>query len=702
MLLGCSVNLSIAPLPSTSSLGNEQHSYDYSVQASIITRRGGGTSDENYGVGTTSCGDRVFIGSYTDSYHYMKTGAVYIYSLSSSGRWELDSKVHPSYISSDIYFGWSLACQSRDYVAVGAYADSSQGLSKAGAVYMYAETETRSSSSGNIVTSWQEKGVLYSENPQAHENFGWAVSVSENLMAVSAIGNAELFSECGVVYMYKYTAPATDDSRRRVLQHDSDNGEDVGGDEVSGGSPPGWQLEAVLSSPDPYPYMNFGWSVGLHGGVVVVGAPWMHSRRGEVYIYSRELTENSAYDDLYYMDEGEFIYTLEDSLSAASLSALTRGIEEEGRIYEVDTKSYFGHSVSIDGDVVVIGHYLGHIYNRGSDGDIDGDGDGEEARLVRTGSAYVCRLDSNSATNKVTLIANLGHLVARQLEEFSFFGYDVSVSGRTIVVGAPGDGHSNRNSSVFVFTAESDRRKWRLSRHWHGAEFAPSAPDTPAHQLAPSRFGVSTTASNGGGVVFASDSKGMSADYVQTGCVFSWVGIQVDEEQSAVMTALVTPITLAVGVIAAAFLIIGAIVWMKRRQRTGAEGGILGGDDNISMAIGTSDSEESSSFFFRSVSRIAYILRTRLSPRANMQMVSLPTESLHGMDSSSGGHSSCGDQASHSCADVDTRRLISTAQAVADDDKHPCSEEVSELIRSYRRDWISPERFQQEFQRLVF
>ena len=739
----------LASSPSAASDYN-LYTYEKPVDVSRITRKGGGTDDENYGMGLSSCGERVFIGSYTDQYHYIKTGAVYIYTLSSSGQeWNLESKLHPMFTSSDTYFGWSLACSTSSSVAVGAYGDNSLGMDKAGAVFMFDYIPTGTDSLGSLVGSWQEQGVLYSDNPQEHEYFGWAVAVDVDLLVVSAIGNSELFTECGVVYVYKYsvTAATTASSTNSMYagsspqyatrsnagqDTDNDNNDDNNNnddndnnndyvDNKAASAPPGWVLEAVIAPSDPYAYMNFGWSLGAYGDVVVVGAPWMFSRRGVVYVYNRGLTENSAYDDLYYMDEGEYTYSLENTIYSATLT-------QDTDLLEMDTKSYFGYSLAIDQDLLVIGHYLGHAYHSTSgsgSGSRQTEGEIDYTSLMRSGRAYVCRVtrsststDTGTDTDTVTMVADLGELAASALGEYSFFGYDVSISGHTIVVGAPGDGHANRNTSVFVFTAEDANREfWKLSQHWHGDDFAPSAPDRTAEQLHPSRFGIVTATSQEGGVVFVTDSHGMSSDYIQTGCVFAWSGVFYvpSDHTHLLMNVFYAPLFWVVLALSVVMVTSGCVVMSKKRQRSDVDN-ILGDDQNISMTIGSGKEEEcgeSNWLLVRLINRVSFVLQRRLSSaKDGMQMVSLPTDSTHGEgegereedynfannNQQRGSHSTSGSMT----ATLDTRKLIATAQAVADDDNHPNHEEVAELIRSYKREGISSERFQKEFQRLIF
>mmetsp|Transcript_2458 Transcript_2458/g.4407 ORF Transcript_2458/g.4407 Transcript_2458/m.4407 type:complete len:723 (+) Transcript_2458:119-2287(+) len=687
--------------------------YSYhSADPTVLTRKGGGEEGENYGLGIASCGHRVFIGSYTDKYHYVQTGAIYIYSTSAEGTWNLESKLHPSYTSSEAYFGWSVTCEGNGTVAVGAYGDNSLNIQKAGAVYLYSYVEA--SSSRSVRGTWQEQGIFYSNNPQEHEYFGWAVAIDGDIMAVSAVGNAEMYTACGVVYVFKYTGSAA----ARRLQ-DNDDGGDDSNDDVDGDNdninndnddyqytpslPAGWELESVIAPTDPYAYMNFGWSLSLSDQVVVVSAPWMLSRRGVVYVYERELTENSAYDDIYYMNEGEYTYTLMSTVYSGSLT-------KDADLFEIDTKSYFGHSVAIDGDVVVIGHHLGHSYTSESTSVSGHTGDAGSYTSSRTGRVFVCRLDQSGTspgTGTVTLIADLGDIVSDRIKEYSFFGYDVSISGRTIIVGSPGDINYDGNASVFLFSATDDSRNdWVLTEHWQGVEYKPQSPDYSTKRLEPSRFGIATAVNDRGNLVFASDSHGMSVDYIQTGCVFAWTGFwiaslgnDISESSSSGWVWLSAVLLLSLGVI------IVVVVKKQRQEKRGHVDGILDEwDQSMSMAIGA-DSDDTRRGAFQVVDRVLSVVakfRDRCWGRggfmSDMQMTSLPTESMH--DDDGGVHHRPG--AVLGSAAVDSRKLIATAQAVADDENHPNHEEVAELIRSYRREWITSERFQKEFQRLIF
>lgn len=691
---------------------NKDHVYSFTgegVSEHVLTRKGGGEKGDNYGLGVATCGRRAFVGSYSDSFHYTHTGTVYVYTLaptssssfSSSStttstmlgegvaeEWVLEDKLHPTYSSADVYFGWSLACQGNSSLAVGAYGDNSLGIQKAGAVYLYSYVSASYKGSGG----WEVQGIFYSVSPQEHEYFGWDVALDDNLLVVSAIGNADLYTACGVVYVYKYNKITL--ITRRMQEGDTD--ENVNNDHDDGympyvsKTPDGWDLESVIAPADPYAYMNFGWSVSLYDQSVVVSAPWMFARRGVVYVYSRGLTENSAYDDLYYMDEGEYAYTLVSTVYSGTLT-------DDSDLFEADSKSYFGYSVAIDDDLIVIGHHLGHTYSKSN------------GEMRRTGRVFVCRLEEESSittsTRSVTMIADLGEIVEDRIDEFSFFGYDVSIAGRTIVVGAPGDIHTNSNTSVFVFTAkDSSRNDWTLTQHWRGRDYAPYSPDLPSDQLEPTRFGIATSINEEGNLVFVSDNNGMSVDYIQTGRVYAWIGILYDDSNDTQDMSIST--TFWIFSVFVVSMSIGMIAIVSKRRRPKLPRSdlddILGDEDeSILMAIGTGDDSNSSSEFVRTLLRYGSLITSSYNQiwsrngMEGVQMARIPTESIHGDDS--------GDQGSRSSAStVDSRKLIATAQAVADDDNHPNHEEVAELIRSYKREWINTERFQKEFQRLIF
>jgi len=155
---------------------------------------------------------------------------------------------------------------------------------------------------------------------------------------------------------------------------------------------------------------HFGRSVSISGDVAVIGAPWTDEwgpSSGSAYVFRRDDngTPSDPSDD-FWVEQAKLI---------ASDAA-------EG--------DQFGYSVSISGDVAVIGAHL----------DDDGGHD--------SGSAYVFEKPPGGWED-MTETAKLTAADAAVNDEF---GDSVSISGDVAVIGAPGDDDGGYNSgSAYVF-----------------------------------------------------------------------------------------------------------------------------------------------------------------------------------------------------------------------------------------------------------
>ena len=152
------------------------------------------------------------------------------------------------------------------------------------------------------------------------------------------------------------------------------------------------------SSPSSEAY--FGISVAISGNTAVVGAHG-ENRTGLAYIFE------------YQSDSNTFVQ------------------KAELRAYAGQSGDAFGLSVAIDGDTVVVGAYRN-----------------DPNSLTDAGSAYIfVKPLSGWATATEDAILNNYHNTI-----YDFFGYSVSISGDTVVVGARGDDDSGTNSgSAYIF-----------------------------------------------------------------------------------------------------------------------------------------------------------------------------------------------------------------------------------------------------------
>ena len=162
----------------------------------------------------------------------------------------------------------------------------------------------------------------------------------------------------------------------------------------SGGT---WSQQALLTSGTSS--TRFGWSVSISGDYAVVGAyldDTGGSDRGKVYIYKRSGTT----------------WTEQTTIQASDAAISDR----------------FGRSVNIDGDTIVIGAYY------------------EAEGGTEAGAVYVFTGSGSTWTQQVKLMAG-------DIEAQDWFGWSVSISGNTIVVGANQEATGGNNAgAAYVFT----------------------------------------------------------------------------------------------------------------------------------------------------------------------------------------------------------------------------------------------------------
>lgn len=195
---------------------------------------------------------------------------------------------------------------------------------------------------------WFQARVL-PDSQNAGSKFGWSVAISGNTALVGAylqrVGNAQT----GAVYVF----------------------------ERQGAN---WNLQATLTPEGETMVSNFGISVALSGDIAVIG------RTGNNFIPS-----------------GAF-YVFQRNGATWSQRAK---IERESR--------YFGGSVAIDGETIVVGDELATVPN-----------------AYQSGTAYAYRFNG-------TTWALESQLTGSAQQAFDHFGISVAVSGETIIVGSYAD-----------------------------------------------------------------------------------------------------------------------------------------------------------------------------------------------------------------------------------------------------------------------
>lgn len=368
-----------------------------------------GFSSEGYGADIGSSvsidGEYAIVGAPSDSsWPKSSNGSAYILQWR-NGIWTERAKLTASDGEDWEYFGRSVAI-SGEYAVVGAHGDSDHG-SSSGAAYIFRRENS----------TWRELIKLAPNDLGFQSSFGWSVSIDGDYAAIGAPGaGSGAYYRAGAVYVFKNNGSSWVQEDKLLAANRSGydlfgvsvciNGEYVivganGDSDIAkgGGSAyifkregAGWTEQAKLVPNHVGVADGFGSSVSIDDDYAVVGAPHQNwygtdnaSKPGSAYVFKRE---------------GEAW------VEQAELSPIN-GTGDD----------YFGNSVSISGDYVLVGAEWAHQRYDGH----------------RTGSAYLFRRDGFLWKEFVELIPTPGSYY-----EMSgpWFGSSVALNGADILVGA--------------------------------------------------------------------------------------------------------------------------------------------------------------------------------------------------------------------------------------------------------------------------
>ena len=210
--------------------------------------------------------------------------------------------------------------------------------------------------------------------------FGGSVAVSGDLVVVGVSGDDHAGAYSGSAYVFRMTNAS-------------------------------WTQVAKLAASDAGSRDKFGHSVAVSGDLVVVGA-YANSDAGSA--------SGSA-------------YVFRTTNGGASWTETAKLVASDGAKWE-----YFGRSVAISGDLVVVGAVA------------DDDDDSNP------GSAYVFRTTDDGASWTQT-----AKLVASDAAANDRFGYSVAISGDLVVVGAyANDDGGSDSGAAYVFRTMDDGASW--------------------------------------------------------------------------------------------------------------------------------------------------------------------------------------------------------------------------------------------------
>ena len=262
-----------------------------------------------------------------------------------------------------------IGARDEDSAATGVNGDQvNNAAPRSGAAYVF----TRSG------TTWTQQSYLKASNAETADSFGSALAISGDTIVVGAV--AEGSGSSGV------NGDQTDNSQAYS-----------GAAYIFTRSGTTWSQQAYLKGESPEYLDCFGRSVDISGDTVVVGSDRDHSETGAAYIFTRSGTT----------------WTQQAFLTASNPS----------------WDSYFGGSVAISGDTVVVGSLTEHSAATGVNGDQSGH------YTFEAGAAYVF-------TRNGTIWSQQAYLKSSNTAHGDLFGSRVAISGDTVVVGAAGEDSS--------------------------------------------------------------------------------------------------------------------------------------------------------------------------------------------------------------------------------------------------------------------
>ncbi len=259
-----------------------------------------GTGGDRFGVSVAVDRGVIIVGAFGDDELGSSAGAAYIFRFRGTG-WTPEAKLLASDGSPGSLFGRSVAISGRT-VVVGADEQDTQGPD-AGAAYVF----TR------IGNQWVQQARLLAADGSAGDRFGAAVATGTDTVLVGARFHDGVAENAGAAYLFRRHAdgwlqeaqllPGEGDIGDRFgisvalrggmvlvgADLDDDRGVNAGAAYLFRRHPSGWVQSAKLVADDGADQDNFGRSVAVGHGVVVVGSPLdddLGSESGSVYVFA--------------------------------------------------------------------------------------------------------------------------------------------------------------------------------------------------------------------------------------------------------------------------------------------------------------------------------------------------------------------------------------------------------------------------------
>jgi FG-GAP repeat len=283
------------------SAGGAAYLFDVATGQQLARFIGSSTTlGDEFGAATDMSGDRIAIGAPSDDPSATNSGAAFIFRYSGGAIVQEARLIAGDPQGLDV-FGYSVALDG-DWAAFGAPGEDQAGTN-AGAVYVFRFNGT----------SWAQTAKLLPFGANAGDQYGYAVTIRDGRLAVSAPWDDTARPDGGAVYLYRLESDAWV-SEAKLTAGDGVSGDLFGralaieGNRMLVGVPnynlpgafdagaaflfergaAGWSQLQRIHPLDPQQQDSFGVSVALHNGVAAVGAHFEDQRgtnAGALYLF---------------------------------------------------------------------------------------------------------------------------------------------------------------------------------------------------------------------------------------------------------------------------------------------------------------------------------------------------------------------------------------------------------------------------------
>ena len=372
-----------------------------SEQIETIISPEDGYQYDYFGIATSIWNNQALIGAYRHDVNQTNDGAAYIYEFDGNA-WQPVQKIYAQNSHHQDHFGSSVSIYDTQ-IAIGAYRNDDLG-NCSGAAYIFEKIDNQ----------WVETATILPSDGMKYDYFGYSVDIDNNQMIAGAYKSDTKARDAGAAYVFEKKDGIWSEKCRIVPQnlkpydhfgfstaiHDQYIVVGAYGDD-SRGSLSGaayifekindvWIEKATLIPQDIKPYDFLGYSVDISSQYAVIGAyksDTVGLNAGAAYVFEKK--------------DGDWVQTAE--------------------LYpwkSTDGYDFFGASVSISDDYIVIGAY------------------GDSTKGHSAGAAYVFRQIDGTWEEIV-------HLVASNGQSNDYLGSSVSISTNgDVLVGA--NGHNSK------------------------------------------------------------------------------------------------------------------------------------------------------------------------------------------------------------------------------------------------------------------